>query len=96
MPVVNRIADFSADMAAWRQHLHTIPELGLDCFKTSAYVAERLREFGVDELHEGVAQTGIVDASDGDALAGSLATGQVLVSRDGAVWRWTAEAKPTR
>ena len=34
MPVVNRIADFAADMAAWRQHLHTIPELGLDCPKT--------------------------------------------------------------
>ena len=65
MPVVNRIADFSADMAAWRQHLHTIPELGLDCFKTAAFVAERLREFGVDELHEGVAQTGIVAIIEG-------------------------------
>jgi hippurate hydrolase len=60
MPVVNRIADFSADMTAWRQHLHTIPELGLECHQTAAFVAERLREFGVDELHEGIAKTGIV------------------------------------
>ena len=60
MPVVNRIAEFSADMTRWRQHLHTIPELGQDCVETSAYVAERLREFGVDELHEGFAKTGIV------------------------------------
>ncbi|WP_299875162.1 M20 aminoacylase family protein [uncultured Sulfitobacter sp.] len=60
MPVINRIADFSADMAAWRQHLHTIPELGLECHQTAAFVADRLREFGVDELHEGVAKTGIV------------------------------------
>ena len=60
MPVVNRIADFSADMAAWRQHLHSIPELAFDCFETSAFVADRLREFGVDELHEGIAKTGIV------------------------------------
>ncbi len=60
MPVINRIADFSADMATWRQHLHTIPELGLECHQTAAFVADRLREFGVDELHEGVARTGIV------------------------------------
>jgi amidohydrolase len=60
MPVVNRIADYATDMTKWRQHLHTIPELGLECPKTAAFVAERLREFGVDELHEGIAQTGIV------------------------------------
>jgi len=60
MPVVNRIADMSEEITAWRQHLHTIPELGLDCFKTAAFVADRLREFGVDEIHEGIARTGIV------------------------------------
>lgn len=60
MPVVNRIADFATDMTAWRRHLHQIPELALDLPKTAAFVAERLREFGVDELHEGIAQTGMV------------------------------------
>ncbi|WP_170505633.1 M20 aminoacylase family protein [Ruegeria arenilitoris] len=60
MPVVNRIADFSADMAAWRRHLHSIPELEFECYETSAFVTDRLREFGVDELHEGIAKTGIV------------------------------------
>ncbi|MEM1076126.1 MAG: M20 aminoacylase family protein [Pseudomonadota bacterium] len=60
MPVVNRIADMSADITAWRRHLHTIPELGLECHKTAAFVAERLREFGVDEIYEGIAKTGIV------------------------------------
>ncbi|WP_170418464.1 M20 aminoacylase family protein [Ruegeria arenilitoris] len=60
MPVVNRIADYATDMAEWRQHLHTIPELEFDCHQTAAFVAERLREFSVDELHEGIAQTGIV------------------------------------
>ncbi|MBO9444824.1 M20 aminoacylase family protein [Ruegeria sp. R14_0] len=60
MPVVNRIADYSADMAAWRQHLHTIPELEFECHETAAFVADRLHEFGVDELHEGIAKTGIV------------------------------------
>ncbi|WP_425043914.1 M20 aminoacylase family protein [Primorskyibacter sp. S87] len=60
MPVVNRIAEFASDMAQWRQHLHTIPELGLDCHETSAFVTERLREFGVDEIHNGFARTGLV------------------------------------
>ncbi|WP_170774451.1 M20 aminoacylase family protein [Ruegeria lacuscaerulensis] len=60
MPVVNRIADYTADMTAWRQHLHTIPELKFECHETAAFVAERLREFGVDEIHEGIATTGIV------------------------------------
>ena len=60
MPVVNRIADYAADMAEWRRHLHSIPELEFDCFETSAFVVERLREFGVDEIHNGFAKTGIV------------------------------------
>ncbi|WP_282151392.1 M20 aminoacylase family protein [Ruegeria atlantica] len=60
MPVVNRIADYSADMAEWRKHLHSIPELEFECHETAAFVADRLREFGVDELHEGIAKTGIV------------------------------------
>jgi hippurate hydrolase len=67
MPVVNRIADYAANMAAWRQHLHTIPELALDCPETAAFVAERLREFGVDEIHEGIAKTGIVAIINGQA-----------------------------
>lgn len=60
MPVINRIAGFAEDMTAWRRHLHQHPELGFDCFETAAFVAERLREFGVDEIHEGIAKTGLV------------------------------------
>ena len=60
MPVLNRIADFSPDMTAWRRHLHENPELGFDCPRTAAFIAARLRDFGVDEIHEGIAQTGIV------------------------------------
>ena len=41
MPVVNRIADFAAEMTAWRRHLHRIPELGFDCPLTAAFLAAR-------------------------------------------------------
>ena len=60
MAVINRMADFAGDMAAWRRDLHGIPELDFDLFETAAYVAARLREIGVDEIHEGIARTGIV------------------------------------
>ncbi|MGR3804561.1 M20 aminoacylase family protein [Marinibacterium profundimaris] len=93
MPVVNRIADFAAEMTAWRRHLHRIPELGFDCPLTAAFLAARLRDFGVDEIHEGIAQTGIVAIIEGqgpgpciglradfDALAIEEATGAAHAS----------------
>ena len=60
MPVINRIAEFAPDMKTWRHWLHRHPELQFDCHNTAAFVAERLREFGVDEIHEGIGETGIV------------------------------------
>ena len=60
MAVVNRISEFAPDMAEWRRHLHRHPELGFDCHRTAAFVAGRLRDFGVDEVHEGIAVSGVV------------------------------------
>ncbi len=60
MPVINRIAGLADEMTEWRQYLHTIPELEMECHKTAAFVADKLREFGVDEVHEGIGVTGIV------------------------------------
>ncbi len=65
MPVVNRIADFAAEMTEWRQHLHRHPELGFDCHETAAFVAARLRDFGITEIHEGIGRTGIVAIIEG-------------------------------
>ncbi|MFE3836952.1 M20 aminoacylase family protein [Pseudogemmobacter sonorensis] len=65
MPALNRIAAFAEDMKAWRRHLHRYPELSFDCHETAAFIAARLREIGVDEIHEGIASTGIVALIDG-------------------------------
>jgi len=65
MPVINRIADYADDLTAWRQHLHQNPETRFDCHETAAFVAARLREFGVTEIHEGIAQSGIVAIIEG-------------------------------
>lgn len=60
MPVLNRIAAAADEMKAWRRHLHAHPELKFDCHRTAAFIVERLRAFGVDEIHEGIAESGVV------------------------------------
>jgi hippurate hydrolase len=60
MPIINRIADFQAEMTAWRQDLHRHPELGFAEHRTAAIIAEKLRGFGVDEVVTGLAGTGVV------------------------------------
>ena len=60
MPIVNRIADFADDMKTWRRHLHAHPELQFDCHETAGFVVDRLREFGVDEIHQEIATSGVV------------------------------------
>jgi hippurate hydrolase len=60
MPALNRIAAFAPEMTAWRRHLHAHPELAFDCHGTAAYVMERLHAFGVDEIHAGIARSGVV------------------------------------
>ncbi|WP_226621115.1 M20 aminoacylase family protein [Alloyangia pacifica] len=65
MPIVNRIADYADEMRGWRRHLHQNPELSLDCHETAAFVVARLREFGITEIHEGIAQSGVVAIIEG-------------------------------
>ena len=65
MPVINSIAAMAPEMREWRHWLHRNPELGFDLPKTTGFVAEKLRAFGVDEVHEGIARTGIVAIVEG-------------------------------
>src|SRR5690554_4644136 len=60
MPIINRIADFQADITAWRRDIHTHPELLFEVHRTAAFVAEKLRSFGVDEVVTGLGRTGVV------------------------------------
>ena len=43
-----------------RRDLHANPELGFEEHRTAALVAERLRSYGIDEVHTGIARTGVV------------------------------------
>ena len=50
MPVINRIAEWQDELTAWRRHLHAHPELAFQEVETSAFVADKLRGFGLDEV----------------------------------------------
>src|SRR5258708_16205947 len=60
MPIINRVADLQPDIMAWRRDLHAHPEVQYDVHRTAAFVAERLRAFGCDEVATGFGQTGVV------------------------------------
>ncbi|MGV2128035.1 M20 aminoacylase family protein [Agrobacterium vitis] len=60
MPILNRAAELEADVRQWRHHLHQNPEILYDVHETAAFVAEKLTEFGVDEVVTGLGRTGVV------------------------------------
>ncbi|MEJ6398133.1 M20 aminoacylase family protein [Yoonia sp. 208BN28-4] len=72
MPVINRIAAFSDDMTAWRRHLHQHPEITFDCHNTAAFVVDRLRDFGITEIHTGIATSGVVAIIEGQGAGPTI------------------------
>lgn len=59
MPIPDRIAEFHADMTAWRHQIHAHPELAFEEHRTADFVAARLTEFGIP-IDRGLAGTGVV------------------------------------
>ena len=59
MPILNSINQMQDEMTEWRQNLHKMPEIGLEEYKTSAYIKSKLEEWGV-EYKAGYASTGVV------------------------------------
>ncbi|WP_413875605.1 M20 aminoacylase family protein [Albidovulum sp.] len=47
-------------LTAIRRDLHAHPEIGFEETRTAGIVARLLRDWGVDEVHEGVGRTGVV------------------------------------
>jgi amidohydrolase len=70
MPIVNRVADLQPDIQAWRRDIHENPELLYDVHRTAAFVADRLKEFGCDEVATGLGRTGVVGVIKGKKSAG--------------------------
>ena len=70
LPVIDRIAEFHADMTAWRRRLHAHPETAFEERRTAGFVAAKLGEFGI-QVDRGLAVTGVVgtiEGGDGPAI----------------------------
>ena len=60
MPVINRFAELMPEITEWRRQFHRQPELLYDVHQTAETVAQKLREFGCDDVVEGIGHTGVV------------------------------------
>lgn len=51
--------EYHQEVISWRRHIHAHPELSMQEFETSAFVAEKLQGFGIS-VTTGIAKTGVV------------------------------------
>ncbi|QBF32676.1 M20 aminoacylase family protein [Thalassococcus sp. S3] len=60
MGILPVIADSQDELTDIFKDLHAYPELGFEETRTAGIVADKLRSYGVDEVHTGIAKTGVV------------------------------------
>ncbi|MEM6305756.1 MAG: M20 aminoacylase family protein [Pseudomonadota bacterium] len=60
MNILPTIAQSTEELEAIFKDLHAHPEIGFTEVRTSGIVAQKLREYGVDEVHTGLGKTGVV------------------------------------
>ena len=60
MNILPIIAESQDKLEALFRDFHAHPEIGFTEVRTSGIVAQKLREYGVDEIHEGLGKTGVV------------------------------------
>ena len=75
MPIKPRVLELHNEIQAWRQDLHQNPELMFDTIRTGTIVAEKLTEFGCDEVVSGLAQTGVVGLIKGNKTTSGTTIG---------------------
>ena len=56
---IDRIAEFHAELTAFRRDIHAHPELGFAESRTAEKVAQALESYGI-EVHRGIGKTGVV------------------------------------
>jgi hippurate hydrolase len=75
MPLNKDIAPMLEEIVAWRHDFHKHPELQYEVHRTAGIVAEKLAEFGCDEVVSGIGRTGVVGLIHGSAGAGGPVIG---------------------
>src|SRR6202021_3141972 len=69
MPTIDQIEAFADELTAIRRDFHAHPEIGFEERRTSAIVAGKLQEWGL-ETHGGIGRTGVVGVLRGRRAAG--------------------------
>ncbi len=59
MPANDSVAEIAPEVIAWRKHIHANPELGFAEHETAAFVAAKLKAFGL-AVHTDVSRTAVV------------------------------------
>ncbi|AJY46228.1 M20 aminoacylase family protein [Martelella endophytica] len=99
MPLLNSAVKLQEEARDWRRHLHQYPELLYDVDGTAAFIAEKLRSFGVDEVVEGIGRTGVVGLirgrGEGGRVIGLRADMDALplVEKSGKAWASTVNGR---
>ena len=60
MPLLPVIAAAETELKKIYEDLHAHPEIGFDEHRTAKIVQSKLKEYGVDEVHTGLAKTGVI------------------------------------
>ena len=68
MPILNRAAEMQDEVAGWRRHLHSNPELNFDVFKTAGFVDRQAQ--GI-RLRRGGDRASAAPASSASSAAGT-------------------------
>jgi len=55
-----RTLEMAPRLVEWRRHLHMHPEPSMAEHDTARFVADRLREIGIEDVREGIGETGVV------------------------------------
>jgi amidohydrolase len=74
MNPIEYLNDLRAEMTEWRRDFHAHPEIGFEEHRTSAIVAAKLTEWGI-EVHQGLGGTGIVGVLRGKKAGADRAIG---------------------
>src|SRR5208337_3927984 len=68
MNILPEISALAPEMSEWRHHIHAHPETAFEESATAAFVADKLRSFGL-EVHTGLARTGVVGVLRGEGAS---------------------------
>ena len=75
MAIESGIKELLPEIIGWRHEFHKFPETGYDVPRTAGRIAGLLREFGCDEVVEGIGRSGVVATIHGQQTQSGRAIG---------------------